>query len=180
MLALLAVARIAVDFAAAFQIGSGSIELAAVLEDRGERAEGELSLAGLGVVGDRLVDLDGIEFIGKRESFDSGGQPGDRLVILQGVERKRAGRLGVVSSRACRSSWPAIVWVPNWPCRNSARVLRMLFLSAGSVSTAWASAHRQRWPSFLAFSKAFGHRVVDGRAVGLDGGCDRRGNSRYP
>ena len=85
---------VAVDSHASLQIIGGPIELTAVFEDRGKRVESELSLPGLGVVGDRLVDLDRVEFVGKLEPLDSGSQPGDGLVVFQGVEGIRAGRFG--------------------------------------------------------------------------------------
>ena len=64
-----------------FQVLGGPVELAAVLEDRRQTVQGLFILAGLGIVGDRLVDLDRVELVGKLEPLDAGGEPGDRFVI---------------------------------------------------------------------------------------------------
>ena len=137
-----------------------------------------LAVARLGIVGDRLVDLDRVELVGQREPLDAGGQPGDRLVVLERVEREDAGVLGPAVFRwTSGSPIPASVCVPNWPSRKLASSDRVALSRPGSISTAWASAQRHRWPSFFASWKLSRNAVVDRRPVGLDGG--RRGLTRH-
>ena len=53
---------------------------------------------------------------------------------------------------------PMMVWVPNWLSRKFASELRVVLSRLGSRSVAWARAHRQRWPSFVALGKLSGTR----------------------
>ena len=86
--------RVAIDLHGSLEIIGGPIELTAVLEDRWPANRERLRPVRLRVVGDRLVDLDRIEFVGKLEPFDAGSQPGDGLVVFEGVEGVRAGGFG--------------------------------------------------------------------------------------
>ena len=79
-----------IGFLAALQVKGRAVELAAILEQARELIEGLLAMAGPATIGDRLVDLDGVELVRQRESLDAGRQPGDGLVVLQGVEGKDA------------------------------------------------------------------------------------------
>ena len=55
--------------------------LAAVLEDLGQRPECRFAVPRLRVVGHSLIELDKVEFIGKLEALDAGGQPSNGFVF---------------------------------------------------------------------------------------------------
>ena len=104
----------------------------------------------LGIVGDRLIDLDRIEFIGERESLDSGGQSSDRLVVFERVERIGAGRIwrGFSRSRSelmASHGLRAELAEQEFGERPSCGIKQ-----TGIGFNRLGEGHRQRWPSFLA------------------------------
>ena len=151
---------------ASLQVLGRPVELAAVLEDRGQGVAGPPRRGRSWARRDLLVDLDRIELVGQREPLDAGGQPGDRLLVAERVERVGAGVLGLAVAGGRREvRCPASVCVPNWPSRKLASVVSVRVEQARHrLRTAWASAHRQRWPSFPAFAKLSRHAVIDRRA----------------
>ena len=97
---------VAVGGAAALKDLGGPIELAAVAVDRRQDLQGLLAVPGLRVVGDRPEDPDELELLGELEPTDPDGQPGDRLVVSEGVQRIR-GRRPSARRRTPRSRGPA-------------------------------------------------------------------------
>ena len=85
-----------------FQASAGLDVLPAVLVDLGEGVAGLLAVVALAPAGDALVDLDPVELVGQLEALDAGGEPGDGLVVVQGVQGEGAG-----PCRPSASSLPA-------------------------------------------------------------------------
>ena len=159
---------IAVDFAAFFQILGGPVELQAVFEYGSEGVQGGLALAGLGVIGDGLIDLDRVEFVGQLEAVDSGSQPGDRFIIFERVESVRAGGLGAASVGDFRR-----VMADDGLRAELVEQESGQRASSGVEQTGICFDGLGQRPSptlavGLGFLKALGQAVIDGRAVGLD------------
>ena len=139
----------------------------------GECVEREFPLPCLGIVRDRLVDLDRIEFIGELESLDSGGQPSDRLVVLESVERIGAGgiepgfsrrRAELMASHGLRAE----LTEQEVGQRPSSGVEQ-----AGIGFDRLGEGPPPALAVVLGLLKALGHGVIDRRTVERDGGPDR-------
>ena len=164
---------IAVRVLASLEVPGRPVELAAVLEDRRQLRQGLLAVAGPGLVGDLLVDLDRIELVGQRESLDAGGQAGDRLLVAERVQRPDAGVLGL----------PILGGTGKAHARQGLRAelaeQEVRELITGQVEQARIRFHglRQRPPPALTVvrgpGKVLRQRIVDRLAVGVDGrpGC---------
>ena len=169
LLLLPAVVSVSVEHPASFQVLGGPVELAAVLEDRRQAVQGLFVLAGFGIVGDRLVDLDRVELVGELEPLDAGGEPGDRFVVLERVERIGAGCFGTAlggpaAERRSRDRLGAELAEQETGQLQAGRVEQ-----AGVGFDGLGECPPPALAVVLGLFKALGNPVIDRRAVRLDG-----------
>ena len=168
-LLVLCSARVAVDVLAPFQVAGRPVELAAVLENRRELSEGVFAMACLGIVGDRLVDLDRVELVRQREPLDPDREPCDRFLVLERLQRMRVDGLGAVILRQPEPH--------HSPKRLGAELAQQevcLFV-ARCVEQAWigfdglGQCPAPPLAVVLCLGEVVRNAVIDGRPVGLHG-----------
>ncbi len=123
----------------------------------------------LGSCDDCLVDLDRVEFVGKRKALDSRSKPGDCLVVFERREGVRTRRFG-----------PALVgggrhFMADQGLGTELAEQEFSQRCPGGVEQARVGLHRLSEGPAPALAvvhgslEALGKRVIDGRAIGRDG-----------
>ena len=126
-----------------------------------------------GPVGDALINLDPVEFVGHIEALEAGGKAGDRLRVLEGVQGEGAGLFPVL-----------VVDVAEAPAEVGHRLhaelaihevgedaYRLRWSGSASNSTAWVKHPAPAFAVALGGCIALGHLVEDGIAIVIDRGA---------
>ena len=129
------------------------------------RVEGLFVQPGFGIVGDRLVDLDRVELIGKLEPFDSGREPGDCFVIRERVERIGTGGFGTTIGGQSAERRPGHGLGAELAEHKTRQGQACRIQRAGVGLGGLGECPPPALAVVLRFFEALGHPVIDRRAV---------------